>query len=121
MNRESGVKLVDLHVFGTAGITLEDAVRAADCLHDGKAVALVYELRSCRFARIAADGSLQLPGRDSTLLGPYEVRAFNETAELRWIGDPSTPSLGTAVLLSEVVDHPPQGWSIRQVQRGASV
>ncbi len=100
---------VKLYSFNLPGVTLAEALESAKCLLDGSAVALVYGLDACRFARVRkGDGHLEWPPGGSVPVGVYEARVFNKKAELRWVRDPSANDKGTAVLITEDQENDPR-------------
>jgi CRISPR-associated protein (TIGR03984 family) len=85
-----------LHTYRREGVSLADALAA----FAADAVALIYAPRWCGFAKLTG-------GKLSDSAGPvpndvYEVRAFNRTAELRWLKDPTSANgTGNAAILCE--------------------
>lgn len=87
-------------------ISLEDALNQVQDLMPG-AIALLYSPEACSFGRLESDGRVTIcrngeqGWQEQTLdLSPvFEVRVFNERAELRWLSIPG--SKGKAVLISE--------------------
>jgi len=75
--------------------------------------ALAYGRDSCLVTRVTPDGNLEHPDENSP--DPYEVRAFTEKSELRWLRTPATPDAGRAAILSDdSLDMPPV-WHREQV------
>ena len=89
------------------GAALADALRA----FQADAVALVYAPRWCGFARLVGG---QLIGFARPIpADAYEVRAFDHTAELRWLKDPASAG-GTgaaAILIEDAAWKVAQGWT----------
>lgn len=98
---------VELRVRRAENLSLAEALERCGPLLHG-ATTIVYTPAACRFAVLRRD-----QGDPATLLAPnahgtpaplpleeaFEVRAFNEDAELRWLHE--SGGRGTAVLLSE--------------------
>lgn len=65
------------------------------------AVALLYSPSACQMARVDASGALTShDGASVDISGVYELRAFHESAELRWQRPSGAPS-GRAVVVTE--------------------
>lgn len=92
-----------VHVYTALGQLLPEAVQMfAAALPVGGATLLLYTPLRCFFARLALDGMLSdVAGRRVDLAPVYEVRAFHETAELRWRNEPRSPALSSTVVLAD--------------------
>jgi len=104
-----------LFVYRQHKVMLKQAI-AAFVTINGKngATAILYAPRRCELATFAK-GSLH--GWDGQLVDistVFEARVFSETAELRWLNDPSPEQCHRAVILSEQVQTQLNGWQMEQ-------
>jgi CRISPR-associated protein (TIGR03984 family) len=87
----------------SSDITLSEALKncAAALSNNGnQGIALLYSPTCCQFAKVTTNGILtNFQGETITLNDVFEVRAFNETSELRWLNN--LGGKGQAVLISE--------------------
>ena len=111
-----GGELMSAHVtlttFVWSGLTLEQALsRFAELPSSPPAVAILYSPRRCELATFA-EGLLRGPNGqpiDTTTI--FEARVFHQTAELRWLNDPSPQALHRAVILIDPAPATfPKGW-----------
>jgi len=78
-------------------IRLAEALRAFPTGSHGP-VALVYTPSWCGFATLKDGALIDSAGR--AIEGAYEVRVFDDRAELRWLNNPAANGTGTATLLT---------------------
>jgi len=93
---------VTLFVSTRQKLPLADALSAfAKVIGAEPATALLYSPRRCTLA-VFTGGALHGPdGQPVDTAGVFEARVFCETAELRWLNDPSPEQCHRAVILSE--------------------
>jgi CRISPR-associated protein, TIGR03984 family len=78
-----------------------------------KATAILYSPQRCELATFTQGALHGSDGQTVNLESVFEARVFNETAELRWLNDPSPEKCHRAVILTE---QQPQlnDWHIEQ-------
>lgn len=92
-----------LFCYGKDNLTLKTALHECQNLLQG-AVALLYSIEKCQFAKVGLDSSL-LDSRDRVIpieFGAkyiFEARVFNSVWELRWLNQNN--GIGRAALISE--------------------
>ncbi len=103
----------NLFVYTRQKLALNQALSAFAALIDANgATAILYSPRRCQLA-ILANGALQgSDGQPVDTCSVFETRVFNDTAELRWLNDPSPERCHRAVILTEQdVATKLDGWS----------
>lgn len=83
-------------------IMLSDALKncANALFNDKQAIALFYSPRRCEFAKVNDDGALiDKNDKNVNIESIFELRAFNQTCELRWLNN--LDGEGKAVLISD--------------------
>lgn len=83
-------------------LALNQALSAFAAVIDGnRATAILYSPRQCELATFA-NGALQdSDGKPVDTSSVFEARVFNDTAELRWVNDPSPEQCHRAVILTD--------------------
>lgn len=96
---------VSLYTYTRRMLSLKDALEAfAVVVGPKRATAILYSLRRCDLASLA-DGTLfGSDDKPMDIATVFEARVFNESAELRWLNDPSPEKRHRAVILAES-DH----------------
>jgi CRISPR-associated protein (TIGR03984 family) len=91
-----------LFVYTRQALSLADALSGfATVIGMNGATAILYSPRRCELAT-CAEGALRASDGQPVDIGTvFEARVFNETAELRWLNDPSTEQCHRAVILTE--------------------
>jgi CRISPR-associated protein (TIGR03984 family) len=91
-----------LFVYTRQALSLADALSAfATVIGTNTASALLYSPRRCELATFA-EGALRASDSQPVDIGSvFEARVFSETAELRWLNDPSPEQCHRAVILME--------------------
>jgi len=97
--------IASLYTYTQRMLSLKDALEAfAVVVGPKRATAILYSPRRCDLASLA-DGSLFGPDdKPMDIATVFEARVFNESAELRWLNDPSPEKRHRAVILAES-DH----------------
>jgi CRISPR-associated protein (TIGR03984 family) len=92
----------ELFIHTRQGLSLADALSAwAEVSGADRATAILYSPDRCELATLTA-GSLQtFDGLPVDITRVFEARVFHETAELRWLDDPSVEPSRKAVILTE--------------------
>jgi CRISPR-associated protein (TIGR03984 family) len=93
---------VPLFTYTRQAIGLSDVLTAfASVTGEEPATAILYSPERCYLA-IFSKGLLQgHDGQPLDITSVFEVRVFNETAELRWLNDPGAEQRHRAVILTE--------------------
>lgn len=93
-------------------VALKTVLSDTKVLHDGSAVAIVSGAHAVRFARVTGEGELDYGPDGVPPMEPFEVRAFNEKAELRWRRPPgAVEGQGIGVLVPADGSNTPEGWA----------
>ena len=91
-----------LFVYTRQKIALDEALSAFAPLNDANgATAILYAPRRCELATCAGGTLHGWDGQPVDIDSVFEARVFNETAELRWLNDPSPEQCHRAVILTE--------------------
>jgi CRISPR-associated protein (TIGR03984 family) len=104
---------VALFVYTRQNLALNDALSTFAALIDAdRATAMLYSPRRCELATIAKGAWHGWDGQPVDIGSVFEARVFHETAELRWLNDPSPEQCHRAVILTEQdVVTKLEGWS----------
>jgi len=106
---------VRLYIYTCDRLSLSEAVSAfAKVIGTERAAALVYSPRRCELASFSG-GTFHGPdGQGVETEDIFEARVFSETAELRWLNDPSPEQCHRAVIVSEHEQPPLDGWQMEK-------
>lgn len=110
---------VALFVYTRQKLALNESLSAFAALIDAnRATAILYSPRRCELA-IFAKGALHgWDGQPVDTVSVFEARVFHETAELRWLNDPSPEQCHRAVILTEQdLAAIPAGWEPEKDRR----
>lgn len=81
-------------------ITLAESLKQCASVLSKGGIALLYSPSQCQFAKIQSNGTLtDSEEKEINLKDIFEVRAFNQNSELRWLNQSNGE--GQAVLISE--------------------
>lgn len=104
-----------LFVYTQHGLLLANALSEfARFIGKNGAAAILYTPRRCELATFA-EGALRAgDGQPVDIGSVFEARVFNETAELRWLNDPSPEQCHRAVILTEQEQSLSGNWKMEQ-------
>lgn len=92
----------ELFVYTKQKLAIGDALSAFAALNQGHvAAAVLYSPKRCELATFDERGLRDSDGQPVDTSHVFEARVFNETAELRWLNDPSPEQCHRAVILTE--------------------
>lgn len=90
-----------LYVYSRQKLAFNEALAAfAAIIDSNRATAILYTPRRCELATFAEGELRASDGQPVDIDTVFEARAFNETAELRWLNDPSPEHFHRAVILT---------------------
>lgn len=91
-----------LFVYTRQKVALNEALSAFATIIDANgATAILYSPRRCELATFAEGALRASDGQPVDIRSVFEARVFSETAELRWLNDPSPERCHRAVILTE--------------------
>lgn len=109
---------VALFVYTRQQLALHEALSAFAAVIDGnRATAILYSPWRCELA-VFANGALHgSDGQPVDIGSVFEARVFCETAELRWLNDPSPEQCHRAVILTEQEKSLSGDWKMEQEKK----
>lgn len=91
-----------LFVYTRQALSLSDALSAfVRVIGKNSATAILYSPRRCELAIFANEALQNSDGQTVDTSSVFEARVFCDTAELRWLNDPSSEQCHRAVILTE--------------------